>query len=74
MSIRDVLHDRQARRMRDNTLQKDGYKFMLEYMAKCRRDHPNINVQPEQVKLMNGVKLLVESGWVVDENYYKHLC
>ena len=23
---------------------------------------------------MNGVKLLVESGWVVDENYFKHLC
>ena len=22
---------------------------------------------------MNGVKLLVESGWVVDESYFKHL-
>ena len=23
---------------------------------------------------MNGIKLLVESGWVVDESYFKHLC
>ena len=23
---------------------------------------------------MNGVKLLVESGWIVDESYWKHLC
>ena len=23
---------------------------------------------------MNGVKLLVESGWVVDESYFNHLC
>ena len=33
MSIRDVLHDRQARRMRDNALQKDGYKYMLDFVA-----------------------------------------
>ena len=74
MSIRDVLHDRQARRMRDNLQQKDGYKFMLEYMARRRRLHPHLDIEPEEIKLMNGIKLLVESGWVVDKNYFIHLC
>jgi len=74
MSIRDVLHDRQARRLRDNGLQKDGYKFMLEFMARRRRTNPGFDIQKEEVKIMNAVKLLVESGWVVDQNYFKHLC
>lgn len=60
--------------MRDNGLQKDGYKYMLSYMAKRRRDFPQQDIKREEVKIMNGVKLLVESGWVVDENYFKHLC
>ena len=59
--------------MKDNTLQKDGYKFMLDYMAKRRRTNPNQDISREEVKFMNGVKMLVESGWVVDEHYFKHL-
>ena len=74
MSIRDVLHDRQARRLRDNEMQKSGYKFMLQFMAKRRREHPKLDIQREEVKMMNGVKLLVESGWVCDLNYFTHLC
>ena len=74
MSIRDVLHDRQARRLKDNAHQKDGYKFMLNFMANRRRQNPGLDIQREEVKIMNGVKLLVESGWVVDENYWCHLC
>ena len=47
---------------------------MLGYMAKRRREHPHLDIEREEVKIMNGVKLLVESGWVVDENYFTHLC
>ena len=47
---------------------------MLSYMAKRRRLNPQMDIQKEEVKMMNGIKMLVESGWVVDENYFKHLC
>ena len=47
---------------------------MLEYMAKRRRNFPTLDIQREEVKIMNAVKLLVESGWVVDENYFNHIC
>ena len=47
---------------------------MLGYMARRRREFPQIDIQREEVKIMNGIKLLVESGWVVDESYFKHLC
>ena len=47
---------------------------MLEYMARRRRLHPHLDIEPEEIKLMNGIKLLVESGWVVDKNYFIHLC
>lgn len=60
--------------MRDNGYQKDGYKYMLGYMARRRREFPQLDIQREEVKIMNGIKLLVESGWVVDESYFKHLC
>jgi len=73
MSIRDILHDRQSRRMKDNALQKDGYRFMLAFIAQRRRQNPNIDVQREEVKLMNAVKILVESGWVICQTYFKHL-
>ena len=43
-------------------------------MAKRRREHPKLDIQREEVKMMNGVKLLVESGWVCDLNYFTHLC
>jgi hypothetical protein len=55
-------------------MQKDGYKFMLSYMAKRRRLNPGFDIQSEEVKLFNAVKLCVESGWVVDQNYFRHLC
>ena len=55
-------------------MQKSGYKFMLQFMAKRRREHPKLDIQREEVKMMNGVKLLVESGWVCDLNYFTHLC
>lgn len=73
MSIRDILHDRQSRRMKENGLQKDGYRYMLSFMANRRRQNPHIDISKEEVKLMNAVKMLVESGWVVDQNYFKHL-
>ena len=60
--------------MRDNLQQKDGYKYMLDYMARRRRQHPDLDIESEEIKLMNGIKLLVESGWVVDRNYFIHLC
>jgi len=60
--------------MRDNAMQKDGYKYMLGYMARRRRENPQMDIRREEVKIMNGVKLLVESGWVVDESYLNHLC
>lgn len=60
--------------MRDNALQKDGYKYMLGYMARRRREKPTIDITREEVKIMNGVKILVESGYVVEESYFKHLC
>ena len=47
---------------------------MLQFMAKRRREHPKLDIQREEVKMMNGVKLLVESGWVCDLNYFTHLC
>lgn len=45
MSIRDVLHDRQSRRLKDNELQKHGYRSMLAYLEKRRKENPSMDIQ-----------------------------
>ena len=47
---------------------------MLEFLFQRRKQHPTLNIQSEEVKIMNAVKILVESGWVVDRNYFRHIC
>ena len=66
MSIRDILQDRQTRRQRDNEQQKEGYKVLLDYIARRRKEQVEYDVQQEEIKLMNGIKMHVDSGWVVD--------
>ena len=66
MSIRDIILDRQLNRLRDNNKQKEGYVILLEHIAKRRRENVEYDVQQEEIKLLNGIKMHVESGWVVD--------
>ena len=39
---------------------------MLEFIAKRRKENVEYDVQKEEIKLLNGIKMHVESGWVVD--------
>jgi len=39
---------------------------MLEYIAKRTREQKNYDIQKEEIKLLNAVKMHVDSGWVVD--------
>ena len=73
MSIRDVLKDRQSKRVKDNLNQKEGYKDLLEFIAQRRRVFSDYDVQEEEVKLLNGIKMHVDSGWVVDQETLQQL-
>jgi len=73
MSIRDILHDRNLRRQKDNNMQKEGYKLMLDYIAKRRRNLSEYDVQKEEIRLLNGIKMHVDSGWVVDRSTLREL-
>jgi len=68
MSIRDILHDRNLRRQHDSGKQKDGYKYMLQFIAKRRKEIKDYDVQQEEIKLLNGIKMHVDSGWVLDRS------
>ena len=73
MSIKDILKDRQAKRVKDNLMQKEGYKDILEFIAQRRQKFKDYDVQEEEVKLLNGIKMHVDSGWVVDNDALKQL-
>ena len=67
MSIKDILKDRQSKRVKDNLNQKEGYKDLLEFIAQRRRKVSEYDVHEEEIKLLNGIKMHVDSGWVVDQ-------
>ena len=66
MSIKDILKERQSKRVKDNLNQKEGYKDLLEFIAQRRMKFEDYDVQEEEVKVLNGIKMHVDSGWVVD--------
>ena len=54
-------------------MQKEGYKDILEFIAQRRKKFKDYDVQEEEVKLLNGIKMHVDSGWVVDNDALKQL-
>ena len=46
---------------------------MLEFIARRRRQMKDYDVQEEEIKLLNGIKMHVDSGWVVDHQTLEQL-
>lgn len=48
-------------------MQKDGYKRMLQWVANRRRNNREFDLQVEELKLLNMVRILNDGGWVCDK-------
>ena len=40
--------------------------MLMEIIAKRRQEISDYDVQQQEIKLLNGIKMHVDSGWVVD--------
>jgi hypothetical protein len=47
-------------------LQSEGYQRILQYVASRLQFEKMIDIQPEEIKLINLVRVILQGGWVID--------
>lgn len=64
--MRTMLQARQKTRNKENAQQKEGYRRMLQMIASRRTQDRHVDIQEEELKALNIVRILVDGGWVCD--------
>ena len=63
LSLKQKVEQKRINRLRRNKQQADAYSTTLQ---KCTQNRDG-DLQPEEIKMMNLVRIVVEGGWVIDE-------
>lgn len=50
-----------------NQAQSEGYTKVLTYMA-ARLNQERVDIQPEEIKLINLIRVILQGGWIIDTN------
>ncbi|CDW79031.1 UNKNOWN [Stylonychia lemnae] len=71
--LRLQLEQKKLERMKINSQQKESYKKILNKMTSNRKRTSQSDIQPEEIRILELIKIVIDGGWVIESLVFEEI-